>query len=219
MASRRLEFKLWGWQKLGGDIVWRGAYVLAHELCRQSERLRGVEALELGAGSGLAGAVAAHLGARVVVSDGDPAEVPQLEANAALLTEACPGAVFAAVVEWGAAAAVDAARTSTRLRERGFDLILGSDVVYMPQHIPSLAESIAYFLADSGRALIANTAVATSTTHPAARALFLDALQAAGLDVEVQSLDGVALRNAAGLGISCAPTDYFLTITRRGSGL
>lgn len=89
----------------------------------------------------------------------------------------------------------------------------------MPQHIPSLAESIAYFLADSGRALIANTAVATSTTHPAARALFLDALQAAGLDVEVQSLDGVALRNAAGLGISCAPTDYFLTITRRGSGL
>lgn len=54
--------------------------------------------------------MAAHLGARVVVSDGDPAEVPQLEANAALLTEACPGAVFAAVVEWGAAAAVDAAR-------------------------------------------------------------------------------------------------------------
>ena len=50
-----------------GAVVWPSAIALAHELATRT--LAGVRILELGAGTGLPGIVAASLGARVVQTD------------------------------------------------------------------------------------------------------------------------------------------------------
>eukprot|EP00971_Amphidinium_carterae_P038812 762876-Amphidinium_carterae.1 len=36
------------------------------------------------------------------------------------------------------------------LARHGFDFVVGSDIAYMPKHIPELAETIAFFLAEQG---------------------------------------------------------------------
>lgn len=214
--GQQLCVRLLGWEKVGGDIVWRGARLLAAELLRGAGALRGRRALELGAGSGLLGALAAHLGAHAVITDGDEAELPALQENAARFSDelGLGGSLEAAFLEWGAEAGRAAAEESPALPRGGFGLVLGSDIVYMPEHIPALAESIAFFLADDGQALIANTAVATRTSHPEAKALFLASLRAAGLCVEVESPpDGPAF--AEGIWSS---TDYLLRIRRHLPG-
>merc|ERR1712113_900795 len=102
------------------------------------------------------------------------------------------------------------------LRQRGFDFVVGSDIVYMPAHIPSLAESIDYFIADGGVALIANTAVATNTSHADARALFLNSLEKLGLQVEVEEAPNGRVFQACP-DIQWPQASYFLRITRSQS--
>ncbi|CAJ1330605.1 unnamed protein product [Effrenium voratum] len=76
------------------------------------------------------------------------------------------GSLSARQLEWGRAAA-----ERSGLGPRSFDWILGSEIVYIPDCIPELAETLAFFLADTGEALIANTAVATRTDQEEAREL------------------------------------------------
>ncbi|CAE8715569.1 unnamed protein product, partial [Polarella glacialis] len=201
-GEEQLRLRLMGYKKVGGDIVWRGARLLAGDLIRRGRSgLRGRTTLELGAGSGLLSAVCAGLGADALSTDGDEAEVPQQVRTAELFTDGLSlgGSLSAAFLEWGTPAcqeahdaslevspAVDGASPSRTppLRKRGFDFVIGSDIVYMPRFIPALAETIEFFLADSGEALIANTAVATNTSHPEARAMFIAALEKVGLVVQ-----------------------------------
>eukprot|EP00439_Symbiodinium_sp_Y106_P047953 s1903_g6.t1 len=93
------------------------------------------------------------------------------------------GSLAAAHLEWGLGHAEESA-----LSQRSFDLIVGSEIVYIPEYIPALAESIAYLLADDGtsarfrEAVIVNTAVATRTTQSEARQLLSESLTKMGLD-------------------------------------
>src|SRR3954452_4526121 len=52
-----------------GVVLWPAAIALAHEVATRGAEFRGRTVLELGAGTGLPGIVAASLGARVVQTD------------------------------------------------------------------------------------------------------------------------------------------------------
>src|SRR4051794_23686106 len=54
-----------------GVALWPSSLALAHEVATRPESFRGRGVLELGAGTGLPGIVAASLGARVVQTDRD----------------------------------------------------------------------------------------------------------------------------------------------------
>src|SRR4051812_18929385 len=54
-----------------GVALWPSAIALAHEVASRPEDFRGRSVLELGAGTGLPGIVAASLGGRVVQTDRD----------------------------------------------------------------------------------------------------------------------------------------------------
>ena len=54
-----------------GVAIWPSAIALVHEIATRAEEISGRRILELGAGTGLPGIVAASLGARVVQSDRD----------------------------------------------------------------------------------------------------------------------------------------------------
>ncbi|KAG5179305.1 putative methyltransferase-domain-containing protein [Tribonema minus] len=121
-----------------GSIVWDAEVVLAHHLdATVSKSLRGMSVLELGAGTGLAGIVAARLGAHVVLTD-QAKLLPQLQRNAdANLTgeqSSATGTVTVTEVLWSADPA-DLAALSTATH-RGtpflhhFDLVIGADIVY-----------------------------------------------------------------------------------------
>jgi len=52
-----------------GAVLWPAAIALAHEVAARGDALRGLRVLELGAGTGLPGIVAATFGARVAQTD------------------------------------------------------------------------------------------------------------------------------------------------------
>lgn len=106
-----------------GGTVWDSALLLASHLCYGAQ-LRGLRALELGAGTGLLGLVARRLGAEVALTDLPPM-LPLLERNARLNF---PGdaAVSVRPFPWQEASA-----DAVWLQEAGgFDLVLLSDVLY-----------------------------------------------------------------------------------------
>lgn len=215
----KVRVRLYGWLKAGGDIVWRGARLLSKELLQRGKCLHGMTALELGAGSGLPGSLAAHLGARAVITDGDEDFVPLMRKNVECFSDhlGLGGSLAAAHLEWGTAAAAAAEKDQREEMElfhrHSFDLIIGSEIVYMPEHIRELAETIGFFLSDAGEAIIVNTAVATRTSHPEARSRFLAGLEEEGLHVEEErGPDGPTFLAAGG---SWSENAYLLRITRR----
>lgn len=219
-SSEEVRLKLLGWEKSGGDgdIVWRGAYVTATELVGRRAEVRGKRVVELGAGSGLLGALCAHFGAHAVITDGDQAEMPVLGENAERFRDelSLGGTLAAGYLEWGLKGLEEAEAQpgggAAPLRRGGFDLVIGSDIVYIPEFIDALAESIALLLADSGEALIANTAVATRTSHAEARAQFLAALEKTGLRVELEEHpDGPAFMAMGNNGLPSH--SYFLRMS------
>lgn len=66
-----------------GVMLWPASIALAHELSTRGAALRGRTVLELGAGTGLPGIVAAGFGARVVQTDRQPLALEVCRRNAA----------------------------------------------------------------------------------------------------------------------------------------
>ena len=125
-----------------GVALWPASIALAHDLVARADDLRGRRVLELGAGTGLPGIVAATLGARVVQTDRD-----QLAMSAC--TRNCERnrveMIEHRLVDW------------TNWNDAGlYDWIIGSDILYGVELHPHLRRIFQSNLAAGGRVLLSD---------------------------------------------------------------
>ena len=124
-----------------GVMLWPSSIALAHELVARADSLAGLRILELGAGTGLPGIVAATLGAHVVQTD-------RLDKALDLCRDNCARnhvAIEHRIADW----------TDWHVDER-YDLILGADVLYAERLHPFLRHIFDANLAPTGRLLMAD---------------------------------------------------------------
>lgn len=123
-----------------GIVLWPAAIALAHEVAGRS--LAGQRVLELGAGTGLPGIVAASLGAHVVQTDRQELVLHLCRQNAARNRVTTIEHRLADWTAW-----TDDSR---------YDLILGSDILYAKELHPHVRRIIETNLAPGGRVLLAD---------------------------------------------------------------
>jgi predicted nicotinamide N-methyase len=126
-----------------GVALWPSAIALAYELASRGEQvLAGKTVLELGAGTGLPGIVAASLGARVVQTDRQEMAMLVCERNGVLNRVA---GIERRLVDWA----------EWQDTER-YDWIIGSDILYGEAMHPHLQQIFAANLAPDGHVLVAD---------------------------------------------------------------
>lgn len=123
-----------------GIVLWPAAIALAHELA--TRELAGMRVLELGAGTGLPGIVAASLGAHVVQTDRQQLVLHVCRQNAARNSVMKIEHRTADWTAWN-----DADR---------YDLILGSDILYAEPLHPNLRHIFETNLAPGGMVLVSD---------------------------------------------------------------
>lgn len=131
-----------------GVVLWPAAIALAHEVAARAEEMRGRRVLELGAGTGLPGIVAASLGARVVQTDRQEMAMSVCRRNG---ERNGADSIEHRLVDW--ADWDDAGR---------YDWIIGSDVLYGESMHPHLRRIFESGLAPGGRVLLSDPFRATS---------------------------------------------------------
>ena len=145
-----------------GVALWPAAIALAHDVASRPEAFREVRVLELGAGTGLPGIVAASLGARVVHTDRHELAMSVCRLNG---ERNGVGAIEHRLADW------------TEWEDAGrYDWILGSDILYGDALHPHLRRIFETNLAPGGRVLLADPFRATSLK-------LLEALEADGWTV------------------------------------
>jgi len=107
-----------------GFWVWPAAHALATHLITHPELVRGRRVVELGAGGGLPGMVAAALGAQEVVLTELTGTLPLLQRNVEHNTAACGGRARAMELRWGAADDSPGAELCN------FDVVIGCELIY-----------------------------------------------------------------------------------------
>ena len=123
-----------------GLALWPASIALAHELVSRAPELAGKRILELGAGTGLPGIVAATYGGHVVQTDrlDEALAVARLNAERNGVRS-----IEYRVADW------------TEWTDTGhYDLILGADVIYAPRLQPFLRTIFDTNLAANGRLLL-----------------------------------------------------------------
>ncbi|XP_033628705.1 protein N-lysine methyltransferase METTL21A-like isoform X2 [Asterias rubens] len=142
-AGRRSVTIRQKWEELGvAAVVWDAAVVLAEYLEQNVDKLQlsleNKSVIELGAGTGLVGIVAALLGGHVDLTDRKIA-LNQLQANleANIPEFGVRGGIAASVKEltWG-----------ENLQEfpKPYDLVLGADIVYLEDSFPHLIKTLVH---------------------------------------------------------------------------
>jgi methyltransferase-like protein 23 len=125
-----------------GIALWPAAIALAHDLAARADTLHGVNVLELGAGTGLPGIVAASYGAHVVQTDGNEKALELCRQNGASNGLTNIEYRLADWTSWG-----ETAR---------YDLLLGADVLYAERQHTHLRRIFETNLAPHGRVLLAD---------------------------------------------------------------
>ncbi len=125
-----------------GVALWPAAIALAHEVASRAETFRGTRVLELGAGTGLPGIVAASLGGRVVQTDRHELAMSVCRRNGERNGVATIEYRLADWTSWS-----DTGR---------YDWILGSDILYGDVLQPHLRRIFESNLVQGGRVLLAD---------------------------------------------------------------
>lgn len=144
-----------------GMVLWPAAIALAHEL--STRPLSGKRVLELGAGTGLPGIVAATFGARVVQTDKQEVALHVCKMNA----ERNSVTIELREADW----------TAWTDEER-YDVILASDILYSTEMHPHLTRIFESNLAPGGTILVADPIRKQSF-------VLLEALEASGWKVSM----------------------------------
>ncbi|KAF0045727.1 hypothetical protein F2P81_002256 [Scophthalmus maximus] len=136
------------WKKLGvAAVVWDAAVVMCMYLELGEVELKGKAVIELGAGTGLVGIVAALLGAAVTITDRQPA-LEFLSANVkANLPPDTRGSASVSELSWGQGLDLYPAG--------GFDLVLGADIVYLEDTFVPLLRTLEHLCSDATAVLLA----------------------------------------------------------------
>ncbi len=147
-----------------GVALWPAAIALAHEVASRAEAFSGARVLELGAGTGLPGIVAASLGARVVQSDRHELAMSVCKRNG---MRNGIHTIEYRVADW------------TTWNDTGsYDWILGSDILYGETLHPHLRRILESNLASGGRVLLSDPFRAVSLG-------LLEALEASGWTISL----------------------------------
>ena len=125
-----------------GVSLWPSAIALSHEIATRADAFRGRAVLELGAGVGLPGVVAATLGGRVVQTDRDELVLHLCKRNGERNGGDPIEYRLADWTEWGDAGL--------------YDWIIGADILYGDSLHPHLRRIFESNLAPRGRILIAD---------------------------------------------------------------
>jgi methyltransferase-like protein 23 len=125
-----------------GIVLWPAAIALAHDLAARAGALRGLRILELGAGTGLPGIVAASFGALVVQTDVNEKALELCRLNGA--ANGLPDIEYR-LADW-----------TTWSDTASYDVILGADVLYAERLHPDLRRIFETNLAANGRVLISD---------------------------------------------------------------
>uniref|UniRef100_A0A5F9DPK9 Protein N-lysine methyltransferase METTL21A n=1 Tax=Oryctolagus cuniculus TaxID=9986 RepID=A0A5F9DPK9_RABIT len=136
------------WRHLGvAAVVWDAAIVLSTYLEMGAVELRGCSAVELGAGTGLVGIVAALLGAHVTITDRKVAlEFLKSNVQANLPPHVQPKAVVRELT-WG--------QNLGSFSPGEFDLILGADIIYLEETFADLLQTLEHLCSEQAVILLA----------------------------------------------------------------
>ncbi|XP_062236436.1 protein N-lysine methyltransferase METTL21A [Platichthys flesus] len=137
------------WRRHGvAAVLWDAAVVLSVYMEQGGElTLKGKRVIELGAGTGLAGIVAALLGAEVTVTDRASA-LDLLSTNVkSNLPPGCQGSATVSELTWG--------QGLDRYPAGGFDLVLGADIVYLEDTFVALLQTLEHLCSDATAVLLA----------------------------------------------------------------
>ncbi|XP_058473351.1 protein N-lysine methyltransferase METTL21A [Solea solea] len=146
-ASHQLRLSQ-DWKKFGvAAVVWDAAVVMCMYLELGKVELKGKAVIELGAGTGLVGIVAALLGAKVTITDREAA-LDFLSANVkANLPADSQESVTVSELTWGEKLDLYPAG--------GFDLVLGADIVYLEDTFVALLQTLEHLCSDTTVVLLA----------------------------------------------------------------
>ncbi|XP_015261429.1 PREDICTED: protein N-lysine methyltransferase METTL21A [Gekko japonicus] len=139
-ANHTIQIKQ-NWKQFGvAAVVWDAAVVLCTYLEMGDVDLRGRSVIELGAGTGLLGIVAALLGAQVTITDREAA-LAFLKSNvqANLPTDLQPRAEVKELT-WG--------QNLASFSTGEYDFILGADIVYLEETFADLLQTLDHLSAD-----------------------------------------------------------------------
>ena len=170
-----------------GVVLWPSTIALAHDLIGRADDVRGKRVLELGAGTGLPGIIAASLDGHVVQTDRHALAMAVCKRNG---ERNAVGTIEYRIADW-----------TNWDDDRQYDWIVGSDILYAERLHPYLRRIFESNLAPGGRVLLADPFRAVSLR-------LLEQLQANGWSITLSkwSVGDEATPSAIGVFELVPPT-------------